>query len=88
VGNFQVQREGRNDEREKRCPRMSDRTRPSAETRAAEQQEARRGPSADREPTPDEEELAERNDLPESVVEHEREMAERGVHQKGEGRIP
>jgi hypothetical protein len=67
---------------------MSDRTRPSADTRAAEEHEARRGPVADREPTADEEALAEGNDLPDSVVEHEKEMAERGAKQKGEGRIP
>jgi hypothetical protein len=67
---------------------MADRTRPSSETRAAEAREARRGAGADREPTTDEERLAEGNDLPDSVVEHEHEMAERGVHQKGEGRIP
>jgi hypothetical protein len=67
---------------------MSDRTRPSADTRAAEEQEARRGPGADREPTSEEERVADRNDLPESVVEHEEDMAERGAHQKGEGRIP
>ena len=42
---------------------------------------------ADRMPTPEEERAAERNELKDSVVEHEREMAERGVNQKGEGRI-
>ena len=67
---------------------MTDRTRPSSETREAEAREARRAPEADREPTRDEEQAAEGNDLPESVVEHEKEMAERGAHQKGEGRIP
>jgi hypothetical protein len=67
---------------------MSDRTRPSSETRAAEEQEARRGPVADRAPTADEEALAEGNDLPDSVVDHEHDMAERGANQKGEGRIP
>jgi hypothetical protein len=67
---------------------MSDRTRPSTETRAAEEHEAHRAAGADREPTPDEERLAEANDLPDSVIEHEREMAERGARQNGEGRIP
>ncbi|HZP27914.1 MAG TPA: hypothetical protein VFC99_03090 [Acidimicrobiia bacterium] len=67
---------------------MSDRTRPSADTRAAEEHEARRPPGADREPTPDEEARAEENELSESVVEHEKEMAERGARQRGEGRIP
>lgn len=66
---------------------MSERTRPSADTRAAEEHEARRGPVADREPTAEEERLAEGNDLPDSVVEHEEDMAERGARQKGEGRI-
>ena len=42
---------------------------------------------ADRMPTPEEERDAERNELKQSVVEHEREMAKRGVNQKGEGRI-
>jgi hypothetical protein len=67
---------------------MTDPTKPSSDTREAEAREARRGPVADREPTPDEERAAEGNELPESVVEHEQEMAERGAHQKGEGRIP
>jgi hypothetical protein len=68
--------------------RTSDRTRPSPETREAESREAGRGASADRQPTSEEEALAERNELDEGVVEHEKEMAERGAHQKGEGRIP
>jgi hypothetical protein len=67
---------------------MADPTRPSSETREAEEREAHRGPGADRAPTPDEEKAAEGNALADSVVEHEQEMAERGAHQKGEGRIP
>jgi hypothetical protein len=47
-------------------------------------------PTADRPPTPEEERLADEAaedvDL-ESVAEHYEEMTERGVHQKGEGRI-
>jgi hypothetical protein len=66
----------------------SDRTRPSPDTREAESREAGRRASADRQPTAEEEALAERNELDEDVVEHEKEMAERGAHQKGEGRIP
>jgi hypothetical protein len=68
--------------------RTSDRTRPSPETREAESREASRPASADRQPTSEEEALAQRNELDEGVVEHEKEMAERGAHQKGEGRIP
>ena len=67
---------------------MSDRTRPSAETREAEAQEAGRKPKADRPPTPEEEELAEKARIDDDVVAHEKEMAERGAQQKGEGRIP
>ena len=68
---------------------MSDQpTRPSADTRRAERAEAERPAGADREPTADEEARAESQPLDPEVVEHEREMAERGAHQEGEGRIP
>lgn len=64
-------------------------TRPNAETREAERAEAERGAGADRQPTPEEEARAESlPPLDPDVVEHERDMAERGVNQQGEGRIP
>lgn len=62
--------------------------RPDRETRAEERQDAQVAGHADREPTEDEERAAERrSDLDPDVIAHEREMAERGVHQEGEGRI-
>ncbi len=66
----------------------NDHTHPNAETRAAEAAEARAAHEPDRAPTPEEEDLASRHDLDPSVPAHERDMAERGVKQKGEGRIP
>ena len=63
-------------------------TRPSAETRAAEREEAQTSAQADREPTHEEERRAEELELDPDVVEHEKEMAERGAKQTGEGRIP
>lgn len=44
-------------------------------------------PGADRPPTPEEERSADKNPLQEGVAAHEEEMAERGAHQKGEGRV-
>jgi hypothetical protein len=67
---------------------MSDPTRPTRETRDEEQADAQRSAGADREPTEDEEAAAERHELDPDVAEHEREMAERGARQKGEGRVP
>jgi hypothetical protein len=67
---------------------MSEPTRPTRETRDEERADAQRAAGADREPTPDEEASAEQNVLDPDVVEHEREMAERGARQEGEGRIP
>jgi hypothetical protein len=65
----------------------SDETR--AETRAAEEDEAQRAAGADRMPTQEEARLAEKHgEVDESVAEHEEEMMERGVEEKGEGRIP
>lgn len=56
--------------------------------------EAARGPGADREPTEDEEQAAERarDDPaiagdPDAVAENYRDMAKRGVEEKGEGKI-
>jgi hypothetical protein len=63
-------------------------TRPSDETRAAERDEAEQRAAADRAPTPDEEARADARPLGEGVSEHEREMADRGAKQKGEGRLP
>jgi hypothetical protein len=62
--------------------------RPNAETRDAEREDAQVRAGADREPTPEEEKVAEGLELDPEVVEREREMAQRGVEQKGEGRIP
>jgi hypothetical protein len=67
---------------------VNETTRPSSETREAERAEASTPAHADREATPEEAELADRNELDPEVVEHEREMAERGSNQKGEGRVP
>jgi len=68
---------------------MSDQpTRPSDEPRATERDDAQRSAGADRKPSQDEEKRAEQHDLDPDVAEHEREMAERGAEQKGEGRLP
>ncbi len=63
-------------------------TRPSSETRDAERQEAQVPGRADREPTDEETALADEHELDPDVVEHEREMADRGARQEGEGRVP
>ena len=63
-------------------------TRPSSETRETEREEAETTAGADRMPTPEEEKKADSQSLPEGVSEHEREMAERGRNQEGEGRLP
>ena len=62
--------------------------RPNDATREAERQEAKRQAGSDRMPTEDEAREAERQSIDDDVREHEREMAERGARQKGEGRIP
>lgn len=68
---------------------MSKQTRPDDETRAAERDEADTPSRADRPPTEGEERAAEQHGvLDDDVIEHEREMAERGARQRGEGRIP
>jgi hypothetical protein len=59
----------------------------SASTREEEEREAAAAHVADRPPTPEEEEAAEERPLSPGVAEHEREMAERGVEARGEGRI-
>jgi hypothetical protein len=63
-------------------------TRPTGETRAAERDDGKTTAHADREPTPEEARRAEELKLDPEVVEHEKEMTERGANQKGEGRIP
>ena len=72
---------------------MAPESRPDKTTRDAERAEAKAGHDADRAATPEEEEVAdeaagvESEEERRSVADHERDMAERGVHQKGEGRI-
>jgi len=63
-------------------------TRPTQNTRDAERREASAEHDADRAPTPDEEASADALEPDAEVAEHEREMAERGAHQEGEGRLP
>jgi hypothetical protein len=66
---------------------MTDRTKPTSETRETEREEAGAPHIADREPTEDEAAAAEVLEVDPEVAEHEKEMAERGAKQKGEGRI-
>jgi hypothetical protein len=63
-------------------------TRPNAETRDAERAEGDRRAGADRAPTSDEAERADAHAPNPDVADHEREMAERGANQEGEGRLP
>ena len=63
-------------------------TRPNAETRDAEREDAQRRAGADRQPTPEEQEIADGRDADPEVAKQYEEAAERGVEQKGEGRIP
>jgi len=67
---------------------MDERTTPSGETRATEREDADTRSAADRMPTPEEAARAEELDVDPEVAAHEREMAERGAHQQGEGRLP
>jgi len=62
--------------------------RPNDATREAERKEAKSRAGSDRMPTEDEAREAEQQSIDDEVREHEREMAERGARQKGEGRIP
>ena len=62
--------------------------RPDEATRSEERKDAHVPAGADRAPTAEEDELAKRQSLDPDVAKHEREMAERGAHQKGEGRTP
>ena len=66
---------------------MTDHTKPTSETRTAEAEEANAAHQPDREPTTDEAAAAEPVELDPDVAQHEKEMAERGARQKGEGRI-
>ena len=65
----------------------TDRTRPSSATRSAEREAAQAAHQPDRPPTREEAHLAEQQTLDPKVAAHEKEMAERGKNQKGEGRI-
>ncbi len=67
---------------------MDERTRPDEDTRAAEREDAETKAGADRMPTTEEAAIADDLELDPEVAEHEREMAERGAHQEGEGRVP
>ena len=66
---------------------MTPPTRPTRETQSAEESEALAQPGADPPPSPEEEEAADKHPLTEGVADHEKEMLERGAHQKGEGRL-
>ena len=63
-------------------------TRLTQKTRDAERNEANAEHAADRAPTPEEDERADKLEPDAEVAEHEREMAARGAHQRGEGRLP
>ena len=67
---------------------MTDRTTPDAQTRTTEREQADQPAGADRPPTAEEEAAADELELDPSVAQHEKEMAERGKHQQGEGRLP
>ena len=67
---------------------MDERTTPDEDTRAAERADADRQGSADRMPTPEEEAIADDLEVDPQVAKHEKEMAERGADQEGEGRLP
>ena len=67
---------------------MTDRTKPSEQTRQAERAEAETHAGSDRMPTPEEEQVADALPVDPEAAEYYEEMAERGAHQKGEGRIP
>ena len=67
---------------------MDERTTPDEDTLATERAEADRQGSPDRMPTPEEEAIADDLEVDSEVAKHEKEMAERGAHQQGEGRLP
>jgi hypothetical protein len=66
---------------------MTDHTKPTTETRAAEREEADAPHASDREPTAEEEAATEGLTVDPKTEASEKEMAERGANQKGEGRI-
>ena len=66
---------------------MTDHTKPTAETRTTEREEAKAPHVADREPTADEAAATEGLTVDPKTAQAEREMAERGANQKGEGKI-
>lgn len=65
-----------------------DKTPVSEATREAERREAQMPADAGQMPTPEEEAAAEQNDVDPAVARAEKEAAERGANQKGEGRLP
>ena len=65
-----------------------DQTPVSEATREAERREAQMPADAGQMPTPEEEAAAEQNDVDPAVARAEKEAAERGANQKGEGRLP
>jgi len=67
---------------------MDERTTPNHDTRATEREDAATQAGADRMPTSAESDRADELEVDPEVAAHEREMAERGAHQKGEGRTP
>ena len=66
----------------------AERERPSDATKAAEQADADTQAGADRMPSDDEARIADQQSIDDDVREHEKDMAERGAHQEGEGRVP
>jgi hypothetical protein len=71
---------------------MSESQEPTEETKSAERADAESGHVSDRQATPAEEEAAERSRSEfsadaDDVARHEEEMADIGVHVKGEGEI-
>jgi hypothetical protein len=66
---------------------MTDHTKPNNATRQADRADAQADHAAPQKPTADEAAAAEAVDLDPEVAAHEKEMAERGAHQRGEGRI-
>jgi hypothetical protein len=66
---------------------MTDHTKPNDATRQADRAAAQADHGAPQEPTEDEARAAEQNQPNPEVAAHEKEMAERGAHQQGEGRI-
>jgi len=66
---------------------MTDHTKPSDATRQADRADAQAEHGAPQAPTDEEAQAAEQNQADPAVAAHNKEMVERGAHQKGEGRI-